>query len=212
MKKLSKIIIPKEHLSPVLRSRLTDKINLIRKIIGFGTSLQIPLITHVAYESPGLATYLGTYGLYTKYRATESYNKFINYIRDLANKFGLLDTKVEHLYPKDWIKPTEVAKTHPIFYIDLNGNLVILQNSRLEYYRYAYQKSFPGKFGLQPWLWRSYFEPPQAPESVKQWTRNKLRLITLKERTNAAMVGVHEQELNGNFRHKKRTFEPIRPK
>lgn len=93
---------------------------------------------------------------------------------DLVNamkKFGILQTKFEGNYPRDWINPTTVANTHPIVYVKGNGDLVFLRATRAEYARYVFQKSFARKLGLNPWRWRAYLEPPTAPKSVREWAK-----------------------------------------
>ncbi len=89
--------------------------------------------------------------------------------RELAaamKEFGIMQTKFEGDYPRDWINPTIVAKTHPTFYVKANGDVVFPSQTRIEYARYVFQKKFPGKIGLNPWRWRAYLEKPKAPAKV----------------------------------------------
>ncbi len=86
-------------------------------------------------------------------------------------KFGILQTKFEGNYPRDWINPTIVANTHPIVHVKGNGDLVFLRATRAEYARYVFQKSFAGKLGLNPWRWRAYLEPPTAPKPIRAWAK-----------------------------------------
>src|SRR3989338_8813181 len=52
------------------------------------------------------------------------------------NHFGLLDTKFEGHYPRDWMNPGIVAKYHPIFFVDQKGNIHFLrQNKKGESFR-----------------------------------------------------------------------------
>jgi hypothetical protein len=81
----------------------------------------------------------------------------------------------EHKYPEGWISAARIKETHPIFYIDMKGNFVFLKPSRMEYYRYLFQKSVLGKLGYNTWWLRGYLEPPKAPESVKKWAQEKVK-------------------------------------
>ncbi|MFH0712944.1 MAG: hypothetical protein V1722_05910 [Candidatus Micrarchaeota archaeon] len=98
-------------------------------------------------------------------------------LKEAINKHGLLDTKFEGHYPFRWMSPAFVAKTHPVFYVTGRGDLVFKKPTRLEYMRYLDQKRWYGKSGLLPWRWRVYLEPPQAPEKVKVWARERLAAL-----------------------------------
>jgi len=205
MRKLPKVVIPNEHLNPSIRYAINE-FNIIpwaRKIAGAITVATIPIIASTYEDAPVNVAAFTAYQLFVKYKLTESFERIMSKIKTRANKYGLLDTRFESLYPNNWMNPIEVAKTHPIFYIDLKGNLVILQNTRMEYYRYAYQKTFPGRFGFQPWLWRSYFEPPVAPESIRQWAKEKLLRLVKKEQLGHAQRAVEAPQL---------AYESIKPK
>jgi len=90
-------------------------------------------------------------------------------------KFGILQTRFEGSYPRDWINPTTVAKTHPAFYVNRKGDLVFPKITRTEYARYVFQKRFLGKLGLNPWRWRAYIEPPTRPKKISEFVKAKLR-------------------------------------
>ena len=98
--------------------------------------------------------------------------------RDLVKAmkdFGILQTKYEKGYPKDWINPTIVSRTHPTFYVNRKGDLIFPKMTRIEYARYVFQKRFPGKLGLNSWRWRAYLEPPERPEKVTDFVNAKIR-------------------------------------
>jgi hypothetical protein len=56
------------------------------------------------------------------------------------NKFGVFDAKSEGTYPENWMRPTEISKTHPIFYVNGKGDIIFLKSTRKEYFRYKYQQ------------------------------------------------------------------------
>ncbi len=99
-------------------------------------------------------------------------------VKEMKN-VGLLQTKFEGSYPRDWINPAIVAKTHPVFYVKANGDLVFLKPTRTEFMRYQFQKKFLGKIGLNPWRWRAYIKKPKAPKKV--WDIAKAKAIQLAE-------------------------------
>ncbi len=88
-------------------------------------------------------------------------------------KYGIVQTRFEENFPQEWINPTSVKKTHPIFYVDFKGNLHFLKESRIEYARHAFQKTWMGKIGWNPWNWRTYLRPPEVPESAVKWGKRK---------------------------------------
>lgn len=98
---------------------------------------------------------------------------------EIREKEKLLRSDRENTYPRDWIHINEITKTHPIFYVKGNRDLVLVKNSRMEYFRYRvqheYLKGTIGLFGLNPWRWRGYLQPPTAPVSVKKWANDKLK-------------------------------------
>jgi len=86
---------------------------------------------------------------------------------------GILQTKFEGNYPRDWINPTIVANTHPVFFVNWKGDLIFPKMTRTEYARYVFQQKWPGKLGLNLWRWRAYLEPPKAPKTVREWAAEK---------------------------------------
>jgi len=91
------------------------------------------------------------------------------------NTYGILQAKYEERYPKKWLNPYVVAKTHPACYVARNGDLVFRKPTRMEYYRYLWQKKLPGKAGMHTWRWRVFLKPPEVPEPAREWARAKLR-------------------------------------
>lgn len=90
------------------------------------------------------------------------------------NENGILATEHEKHYPPDWIKPAEVARTHPIFFVAMNGDLVFLKENRRERARWEFQRTWMGKGGFNLWRWRAYLRPPKAPEPVKETLKGLL--------------------------------------
>lgn len=121
---------------------------------------------------------------------------------DQMKERPLIHSSAENKYPRDWIHASEIRRTHPIFYVRGNGDLVLVQPSRMEYFRYLFQHEWAkgklGKNGVNMWRWRGYLEPPKAPESVKKWAREKLKKMMERMKPVArpvprpAMVRVHD--------------------
>lgn len=85
---------------------------------------------------------------------------------DKINSYGILSAEHEKHYPPNWMRPAEVARTHPIFFVAMNGDLIFLRENRAEHARWKFQQTKAGKAGLNLWRWRAYLRPPKAPESV----------------------------------------------
>lgn len=83
--------------------------------------------------------------------------------------------RIESKYPEGWLNPSTVAKTHPVFYVKGNGDLIFPKMTRTEYARFVFQKRWPGKLGLNPWRWRAYLESPERPEKVTDFVNAKIR-------------------------------------
>mgnify|MGYP001557951653 CR=1 FL=1 len=96
-------------------------------------------------------------------------------VEELHHSKAIVSHEVSHHYPSDVSNVDLLQKTHPIFYVNVLGDLVFLPISRTEYARYMFQQKRVGKFGLQPWLWRGYLEPPKAPEPWRKFAMQKLR-------------------------------------
>lgn len=128
-------------------------------------------------------------------------------LADAMRKHGIIQTRFENKYPIEWINPTIVAETHPIFYVDRKGNAHFLKESRAEYARYSYQKAWAGKMGLNMWRWRAYLRKPEAPESVKQWAQKKAKQWAkqLKPSTQYAYAVTKQQAVTHQRRSIKKT-------
>lgn len=90
-------------------------------------------------------------------------------------KHGIIQTEFEGRYPKDWINPTIVSRTHPVFDVENNGDIIFRKVTRREYLQYLMQKKWVGNYGVNTWQWRGYLAPPRAPEPVKKWAQAKLK-------------------------------------
>ena len=122
--------------------------------------------------------------LYARQITVSTIQKKHNELVELMNKHGLLNTTAEGNYPRDWMNPSIIAKTHPIFYVKANGDLVFIKEGnnvsfRIEYARYLYQKAWAGKLGLNPWRWRTFLRPPKAPEKVRNWAKLQVQNLVL---------------------------------
>ncbi len=45
-------------------------------------------------------------------------------LKRVINKHGALSTEFEGHYPFNWINPTQIARTHPVFYVTGRGDVV----------------------------------------------------------------------------------------
>ncbi len=118
-------------------------------------------------------------------------------LKEYMNKFGILQTQHEHNYPFSWFNPTIVAKTHPVFYVKGNGDVVFRRSTRTEYLRYlAQKKKLVSGLGLNPWRWRAYLAPPTAPEKVKVWAKAKLRALVPARPAALVPIGVRRERKN----------------
>lgn len=143
----------------------------LRKVRGFTEgNAAIGLLTGMPEGIAGAFLHWGARMVTVKY-IRKSYEDIL----DVMNKFGVLQTKIEASFPKDWINPTKISQTHPIFFVDGKGNIHFLKDgSRLEYARHIFQKTRAGKLGFGFWRWRGYLSPPKAPEKAKDWAKRKV--------------------------------------
>ncbi len=116
-----------------------------------------------------------TFGFFARGRGVQNTLMKIAHkeLLDAMRFFGAINPNHEVAYPKNWINPADIARTHPIVYVNRKGDLVFLKNSRAEYYRFKYQQ----KFGRSMWRWRGYLAPPAAPEKVKDWAKAQLEKV-----------------------------------
>lgn len=76
---------------------------------------------------------------------------------------GVLRPAFEGHHPEGWMSPAIIAKTHPIFHVEPNGDLVFHKETRGEYFKWKCQ----GKFRRSAWWWREYLRPPNAPKPLR---------------------------------------------
>lgn len=122
-------------------------------------------------------------GYYTGLRAVfaNQIQKMHQEIVNDFNRYGVLDTANEGNYPRDWMNPSIVGKTHPTFFVKGNGNIVFMKESKKEYWRYkVQQKKLIQLLGANPWRWRGILRPPTAPESFRKKVAHQLRALTAK--------------------------------
>ncbi|MBI5224996.1 hypothetical protein HY989_03930 [Candidatus Micrarchaeota archaeon] len=167
----NRIVVKLDHINP--DAFATIKINLLEDrgvLRGAEMFAAYPILKAYSSKDP---IYLAPAGIAIMGRelALKWYKESLSEIIQHIKQTGLLKPEFEKEYPKGWINPTNIAKTHPAFFVNNSGNLVFLKNSRQEYYRYKYQK----KIGRSVWRWRAYVEPPLAPEKVKDWAKLKLQ-------------------------------------
>ncbi len=202
----TEVRIPFEHLSPAAQGIIggnnystIKKSRFMQRLTGlsappaflFGLAVAGPLlernlsILDIAGATIGAVVPSVYYNIKFAKKVQQAHEK----LKRVINKHGVLHTPFEGRYPFNWISPTQVAKTHPIFYVTGKGDVVFKKNTRLEYMRYLDQKRWYGKKGLTPWRWRVYLEPPKAPEKVRTAVLAKLKLA-LAERSNAGLQPV----------------------
>jgi len=191
LKEKSTVIIPWRRLNPELQQIIgrplkkiasleeLDSIRTHRRlrtlVFGMGLTALLQVLGKVhlsAMKHPETGamlnlTFVKMYGHYIRAKNAE--------LLKAMNKYGIIQTKYEELYPKKWLNPAMVASTHPIFYIDQRGNLVLRKATRMEYYRYLWQQKLPGQMGFHPWRWRVYIRPPVVPEPWREWAKARLR-------------------------------------
>ena len=85
---------------------------------------------------------------------------------------GVLNPAFEGHYKDGWMNPAVVAKTHPIFHVEPNGDLVFHKETRGEYLKWNIQRRFKTSAA---WWWREYLRPPAAAQTVREWAKEKLK-------------------------------------
>lgn len=172
----SKIVIPASELNPRLISHELFHQRMAR-ILGYATALAV---TNTRGPSLGRAVGVTAGSIIFNPVFAKRVQKIY---ADIDFSQPIFFISHEHKYPEGWISAKRIRETHPIYYIDMKGNLVFLKPSRAEYYRYLFQKSTLGKLGYNTWWLRGYLEPPKAPESVKKWASEKLKRAIEQMRT-----------------------------
>jgi len=89
--------------------------------------------------------------------------KYVQIAEEMKTR-GVLQTQFEREYPPDWINPTNVMETHPIFSVQSNGDIVFRKVTKKEFAFLQAQENWIGKTGLNPWRWRGTLRRPLAPE------------------------------------------------
>ncbi|MEK6843713.1 MAG: hypothetical protein AABY04_04440 [Candidatus Micrarchaeota archaeon] len=177
--KPKEVIVKLEHLNPNVRKIILEPdVGILssrkKKFISGIIAYSIPALGLLdAMPRPLGAVMVGPLmirGNYIYY-----YKKKHREIIDSINKFGLLETKPEEAYREGWTSPSIVSKTHPIFYVKKNGDLVFLPENRQEYYRFKVQNRNFLNHSIANWRWRAYLRPPLAPEKVRDWAKAKLQ-------------------------------------
>jgi hypothetical protein len=187
-----KVVIKWEHLTPELQTIIGDKrlidrfahwqnIRMIRTARtaaevwgGVGTVLLANYVYHKMWNFGLLPTTevivpAGT--LIWRESLVRKIKRLHSVLGKKMNRKGIITTEFEKLYPDRWINPTIVAQTHPIFYVQRNGDLVFMKSDRQEYFKYRYQNTL----NRAMWRWREYLEPPTAPETAKEWAKAKIQ-------------------------------------
>lgn len=105
--------------------------------------------------------------------------------------FGILQTKFEKEYPSDWLNPTIVADTHPIFSVQANGDIIFRRATPKEMSLLKAQEKWVGKAGLNVWRWRGVLRRPEAPETERARFRERFAEIVgrLPERRREPALG-----------------------
>lgn len=153
----TEIKIPFEHLSPAAQAIIGEKkpgtIKTARMfravselIVPFATAGGLAI--HQAINTGKrlgagaiVGSVLGSLAVLVAYRSKHS--KMIQQaheeLKRAINKHGVLHTSFEGHYPFNWINPTQIARTHPVFYVTGRGDVVFKKNTRLEYMRHLDQ-------------------------------------------------------------------------
>lgn len=187
------VIIPFEHLNPNLQSIVTSIHEIRKRRIITDSSVPITsLLATIPLSEGSIKRYLTILGLSnialitrlilhpSRAKVIQIFQKFHDALKDSAKTHGILQTQYEHQYPNGWINPEVVARTHPIFNITINGDIVFRQVNRREYLQWMLQKGTIGKYGINPWFWRGYLEDPKASESIKDWANRRYKEIVEK--------------------------------
>ncbi len=190
------IIIPLKHLAPGVRLLIGDpklarevfpimvEYNLktsrsYRSLLHGGSLLNLYLLQqYLAEKNFSGGVILGgllLYGGKVHIKTAETVQNYHLRIIDLMKKHGILDTKFEGNYPPELMRPTDLSRTHPVFFVDFKGNVHFLKESRAEYARFKFQKTSVGKAGFHPWMYRAYLRPPEAPEKARDFVSAKFR-------------------------------------
>jgi hypothetical protein len=165
------VVIRREDLNPLLQygALVTRKGRRVRGLIEVLTPL------YFMTRNP-LTSALGAPNILMRTIVVRTIQRLHETHKEIMNKVGVLSTATEGNYPRDWMNPTSIARTHPIFYVNARGDFVFLRETRSEYYRYRYQNTFFGKWsGTNLWKWRAYLEPPHPPKAWKEWANDKLK-------------------------------------
>ncbi len=96
------------------------------------------------------------------------------HLMDAMGRYGVLNTQFEGHYPMDWMHPSIIRQTHPIFYVDGKFNLHFLRSrKRGEATRYRWQQTRLGRCGVTLWRWRAYLHTPKFPareaSKAREW-------------------------------------------
>lgn len=90
---------------------------------------------------------------------------------------GVIQTRVEKEYPHDWDNAAAVAKTHPIFSVQRNGDIIFRKVTEKELKLLRWQEKWVGKAGLNIWRWRGTLRKPEALEIEKTHCRKYLEKL-----------------------------------
>ncbi|HIH15900.1 MAG TPA: hypothetical protein HA252_00660 [Candidatus Diapherotrites archaeon] len=169
------VVVPFQHLSPALREFITDipAQRRVRGIAELGATSIIGVTgglvgggvpPEAGFPLLFMASTAGMFAANTRTKVAEAIQEAYAHASHIMGHAGILDTKFEGHYPRDWMHPGVVANYHPIFFVDGKGNLHFLrQNKRGEAFRHRWQQTKPGKLGFTAWRWRGYLRPPKFP-------------------------------------------------
>ncbi|MDP2666196.1 MAG: hypothetical protein Q8P05_01690 [Candidatus Diapherotrites archaeon] len=211
LKRNSKVVILRRHLNPSFRIE-NGEINEIRAARVSG-----PILISPFYAGGDPKNYPAKLAISIAF--VLSANPFIaqiiqRFYSELPLDQPIIMPPFERFYPEGWIQASRIKETHPIYYVDMKGNLVFVKNSRMEYFRYLFQKSLLGRLGYNPWWWRGYIEPPKAPEPVKKWAKEQLRKlmekIPRKPVLKPSLVPVHFRRSDPKFQDNSSSRRPKR--
>ncbi|MBU1197278.1 hypothetical protein KJ765_02075 [Candidatus Micrarchaeota archaeon] len=90
---------------------------------------------------------------------------------------GVLNTAYEGNYQEGWMNPATIAKTHPIFHVAPNGDIIFHKETRSEYLKWQTQRKLKTSVA---WWWREYLRPPTVPQTVKEWAKQRAAVLAEK--------------------------------
>lgn len=158
-----KIFIPTKHLNPVLNHGV--------HLLSFIRTAKLSVVAAAAFYKR-----INPLDVLSLHIGTMSVRQLHDDFMEAMNKYGVLNTARERNYPRGWMNPATIMRTHPIFFLTPRG-ITFVRESKMEYMRYRTQRSIIGKAGLNPWFWRAYLRPPTAPKAWQKEAKTRIEQL-----------------------------------